>query len=80
MVSVTSAMFLLLIMTPLFGEKLLESSNELVLIVHATLFLVNMGTFLLCFGLIFLVTNLFIYGTKVIRIYYYISIIDFWLR
>ena len=63
-VPVARAVFLLLIVTLLLGEKLLEACYELVLVVNATLFLVHSGTFLLCFGLISLVTNLLIFGTK----------------
>ena len=65
-VPVARAVFLLLIVTLLLGEKLLEACYELVLVVNATLFLVHSGTFLLCFGLISLVTNLLIFGTKII--------------
>ena len=65
-VPVARAVFLLLIVTLLLGEKFLEACYELVLVVNATLCLVHSGTFLLCFGLISLVTNLLIFGTKII--------------
>lgn len=66
-ISVPSAFFLLLIVTLLLREKLLESHYKLILVVDPTLPLKIMGTFLLYFRLISLVTILLIFCTKIIR-------------